>query len=62
MGKQGLYSYSWGQLESGLKTNSDFSKVSSNIPVLHPVPRLSDGPAWVEENWWNEPALGELTG
>lgn len=60
--KKGLYSYCRGLLESGLKMNSDFSKDSSNISGLKPVPRLSDGPAWVEENQCNEPAFGELTG
>lgn len=61
-GRKGFYSSSWDLLDSGLKLNSDISKESSSLSVLKPVPRLSDGPAWVEENQWNELAFGELTG
>lgn len=56
VGKKGLYSYSLDPLDSGLKLNSDISKESSSVSVLKPVPSLSDGPAWVEENQQNKAA------
>lgn len=59
--KKDLYSYSLDPPESGLKLNSVISKESSSIFVLKPVPRLSDGPAGVEENQPNKPAFGGLT-
>lgn len=59
--KKSLYSYSLDPPESGMKLNSVISKESSSIFVLKPVPRLFDGPAWVEENQQNKPAFGGLT-